>query len=243
VLDSGTPTVVVVISGRPYALGSAPDRAAAIVQAFLPGQEGAGAISAVLTGAAEPEGRLPAGVPARPDSPPATYLAPELARRSSVSSVDPTAQYVFGHGLSYTQFEWDAATLLSGPEVGPDGTVELSVRVRNTGARHGTEVVQLYLHDPVASAVRPVQRLVGFARLDLAPGETREARFAMPVDLAAFVGVDGSWVVEAGALELRLARSAADTVAALNVEVTGTRRLEPGTRALATQVTSATVVG
>jgi beta-xylosidase len=88
-----------------------------------------------------------------------------------------------------------------------------------------------------------VQRLVGFARLDLAPGETREARFAMPVDLAAFVGVDGAWVVEAGALELRLARSAADTVASLNVQVTGTRRLEPGTRALATQVTSAVVVG
>ncbi|MDN3241369.1 beta-glucosidase family protein [Glycomyces tritici] len=243
VLDSGTPTVVVVISGRPYALGTAPDRAAAIVQAFLPGQEGAGAISAVLTGAAEPEGRLPAGVPARADSPPATYLAPELARRSSVSSVDPTARYVFGHGLSYTEFTWDEAALVSGAEVGPDEVVELAVRVRNTGERHGTEVVQLYLHDPVASAVRPVQRLVGFARLDLAPGEAGEARFAMPVELAAFVGADGGWVVEAGALELRLARSAADTVASLNVEVTGTRRLEPGTRALATQVTSASVVG
>ncbi|MDA1360322.1 glycoside hydrolase family 3 C-terminal domain-containing protein [Glycomyces luteolus] len=243
VLDSGTPTVLVVISGRPYALGTAPERAAAIVQAFLPGQEGAGAISAVLTGAAEPEGRLPAGVPARPDSPPATYLAPELARRSSVSSVDPTAQYVFGYGLSYTEFEWDAPELVSGAEVGPEGVVELAVRVRNTGARHGTEVVQLYLHDPVASAVRPVQRLVGFARLELAPGEAGEARFAMPVDLAAFVGVDGEWIVEAGALELRVARSAADTVASLDVEVTGSRRLEPGTRALATQVTVATVVG
>ena len=243
VLDSGTPTVVVVISGRPYALGSAPDRAAAIVQAFLPGQEGAGAVSAVLTGAAEPEGRLPVGVPARPDSPPATYLAPELARRSSVSSVDPTARYVFGHGLSYTEFTWDAPELLSGPEVGPEGTVEVAVRVRNTGDRPGAEVVQLYLHDPVATAVRPVQRLVGFARLALAPGEAREARFAMPVDLAAFVGVDGEWVVEAGTIELRLGRSAADTAAAVRVEVTGTRRLESGTRALATQVTAKTVVG
>lgn len=243
VLDSGTPTVVVVISGRPYALGTAPDRAAAIVQAFLPGQEGAGAISAVLTGAAEPEGRLPAGVPARPDSPPATYLGPELARRSSVSSVDPTARYVFGHGLSYTEFTWDAPELLSGPEVGPEGVVQVAVRVRNTGGRQGSEVVQLYLHDPVASVVRPVQRLVGFARLDLAPGEAGEARFAMPVDLAAFVGVDGEWVVEAGTLELRLGRSAADLAAPVRVEVTGTRRLEPGTRALATQATTETVVG
>ncbi|MCC3761554.1 glycoside hydrolase family 3 C-terminal domain-containing protein [Glycomyces sp. TRM65418] len=243
VLDSGTPTVVVVISGRPYALGTAPDRAAAIVQAFLPGQEGAGAISAVLTGAAEPAGRLPAGVPARPDSPPATYLGPELARRSSVSTVDPTPRYVFGHGLSYTEFAWDAPRLLSGPEVGPEGAVETAVRVRNAGDRHGSEVVQLYLHDPVASVVRPVQRLVGFARLDLGPGEAREVRFAMPVELAAFVGGDGGWVVEAGRLELRLARSAADVAGAVEVEVTGTRRLEPGTRALETQVTVESVLG
>jgi len=242
VLDSGTPTVVVVISGRPYALGSAPERAAAIVQAFLPGQEGAGAISAVLTGAAEPEGRLPASVPARPDSPPATYLAPGLARRSTVSTVDPTARYAFGHGLSYTEFTWGEPELVSGTETRPDGTVEVAVRVRNTGERPGTEVVQLYLHDPVATTVRPVQRLVGFARLGLAPGETGEARFAMPVELAAFVGVDGAWVVESGALELRLARSAADAAGTVGVEVIGTRRLEPGVRALATQVTVEAIV-
>jgi hypothetical protein len=157
--------------------------------------------------------------------------------------VDPTARYAFGHGLTYTEFTWDAPRLLAGPEVGPEGVVEVAVRVRNTGERHGSEVVQLYLHDPVASVVRPVQRLVGFARLALAPGETGEARFAMPVDLAAFVGNDGDWVVEAGALELRLARSAADTVGAVRVEVGGPRRIEPGTRALETQVTVETEIG
>ncbi|WP_158630249.1 beta-glucosidase family protein [Glycomyces terrestris] len=243
VLDSGTPTVVVVISGRPYALGTAPERAAAVLQAFLPGEEGAGAISAILTGAAAPEGRLPVGVPARRDSPPATYLGPQLARRSEVSSVDPTARYPFGHGLTYTEFTWGEPELLSGPEVGPEGTIELAVDVRNTGEREGTEVVQLYLHDPVASTVRPVQRLIGFARVPLAPGAAARARFAVPVDLAAFIGLDGQWTVEAGALELRLGRSAADTAAALAVEVTGERRIEPGTRALATQVTVKGVVG
>jgi beta-xylosidase len=156
--------------------------------------------------------------------------------------VDPTARYAFGHGLSYTEFTWEAPRLLSGPEVGPEGTVEVAVRVRNTGERHGSEVVQLYLHDPVAAVVRPVQRLVGFARLELAPGEAREARFAMPVHLAAFVGVDGDWMVEAGRLELRLSRSAAETVGAVGVDVTSTRRLEPGTRALETQVTVETVL-
>ncbi|WP_035749185.1 beta-glucosidase [Glycomyces sp. NRRL B-16210] len=236
VLDTGTPTVVVVISGRPYALGTAPERAAAVVQAFLPGEEGAAAISAILTGAAAPEGRLPLGVPARRDSPPATYLGPQLARRSEVSSVDPTALYAFGHGLTYTEFAWEEPELVSGPEVGPEGAVEVAVSVRNTGEREGTEVVQLYLHDPVASTVRPVQRLVGFARLPLAPGEARRVRFSVPVDLAALIGLDGQWTVEAGALEFRLARSAADTVAALAVEVTGTRVFEPGTRALTTRV-------
>ncbi|GAA2275306.1 glycoside hydrolase family 3 N-terminal domain-containing protein [Glycomyces scopariae] len=237
VLDSGTPTVVVVVSGRPYALGTAPERAAAIFQAFLPGEEGAAAVSAIITGAAAPEGRLPVGVPARRDSPPATYLAPQLARRSEVSSNDPTARYAFGHGLTYTEFAWDEAELVSGPETGPEGEIEVAVRVANTGAREGTEVVQLYLHDPVASTVRPVQRLVGFARLTLAPGESARARFAVPVDLAALIGLDGDWTVEAGALELRLGRSSADIEAVLGVQVTGARRLEPGTRALATQVT------
>ncbi|WP_051393235.1 beta-glucosidase family protein [Glycomyces arizonensis] len=237
VIATGTPTVVVVISGRPYALGDAAAGAAAIVQAFLPGEEGAVAISEVLTGAAEPEGRLPVGVPARADSPPATYLGPQLTRRSEVSTVDPTPLFHFGHGLSYTSFEWGEPQLRSGAEVAPDGVVKVAVRVRNTGSRAGVEVVQLYLHDPVASTVRPVQRLVGFAKLRLGAGETAEAHFAMPVDLAALIGVDGEWIVEAGALELRLARSADDIVGSLEVEVTEPRRIEFGTRRLETEAT------
>ncbi|GAB3654059.1 beta-glucosidase family protein [Glycomyces tarimensis] len=237
VIATGTPTVVVVISGRPYALGAAAEGAAAIVQAFLPGENGAVAISEVLTGATDPEGRLPVGIPARPDSPSATYLTPKLARRSEVSSVDPTPLFQFGHGLSYTEFTWGEPRLLSEPEVGPDGVVEVAVEVSNSGDRSGVEVVQLYLHDPVASTVRPVQRLVGFTKLRLAPGEAREVRFAMPVDLAALIGVDEQWIVEAGTLELRLARSAADIAGTVSVEVTEARRLEPGTRRLETEAT------
>jgi beta-xylosidase len=174
------------------------------------------------------------GVPARADSPPATYLGPQLSRRSEVSSVDPTPLFHFGHGLSYTRFEWDEPELRSNAELAPDGTVEVAVRVRNTGPRSGVEVVQLYLHDPVASTVRPVQRLVGFAKLRLGAGESAEARFRMPLDLAAIIGVDGEWIVEAGTLELRLARSAGDTVGTVEVRVTESRRLEPGTRRLET---------
>ncbi|GAB4005132.1 hypothetical protein GCM10029992_52070 [Glycomyces albus] len=234
VLATGTPTVVLVISGRPYALGAFADRAAAVVQAFLPGQLGAVAISEVLVGARDPEGRLPVGVPARPDSPPATYLAPQLARRSEVSSVDPTPLFHFGHGLSYTEFTWGEPSLLSSAEASPDDVVEIAVEVRNTGDRAGSEVVQVYLHDPVASTVRPVQRLVGFAKLRLEAGQAGEARFAVPLDLAALVGPDGRWTIESGALELRVGRSAADIAGTVTVEVTESRVLEPGTRRLET---------
>ncbi|WP_199035813.1 beta-glucosidase family protein [Glycomyces salinus] len=234
VLATGTPTVVLVISGRPYALGAFADRAAAVVQAFLPGQLGAVAISEVLTGSRDPEGRLPVGVPARPDSPPATYLSPQLARRSEVSSVDPTPLFHFGHGLSYTEFSWGEPTLLSSAEISPDDVVEVAVEVRNTGDRAGAEVVQVYLHDPVASTVRPVQRLVGFAKLRLEAGQSAEARFAVPLDLAALVGPDGRWTIESGALELRVGRSAADIAGTVSVEVTEPRVLEPGTRRLET---------
>jgi hypothetical protein len=163
----------------------------------------------------------------------------QLARHSEVSSVDPTPRFSFGHGLAYTTFEWSEPELRSSADVGPDGVVEAAVTVRNTGERSGAEVVQLYLHDPVASTVRPVQRLVGFVKLRLAPGEAAEARFAVPMDLAALVGIDGEWIVEAGDLELRLGRSAENVIGTLQVAVTESGRIEVGTRRLETQVTVA----
>ncbi len=92
------------VEGRPYALGTAPERAAAIVASFFPGEEGAGAIAGVLSGRVEPSGRLPVSVPATPDGQPATYLGAPLAQQSGTSNLDPTARYPFGHGLSYTTF-------------------------------------------------------------------------------------------------------------------------------------------
>ena len=160
VLASGTPTIVVLLTGRPYALGRATTDAAAIVQAFFPGEEGARAIAGVVSGRVNPSGRLPVSVPATPGSQPTTYLAPPLGRATDVSNVDPTAAFPFGHGLGYAAFEWEA---FDGDESEIDtaGEATVRVRVRNAGGRTGAEVVQLYLHDPVASVVRPVQRLVG----------------------------------------------------------------------------------
>jgi beta-xylosidase len=220
VLDAGVPTVVTMLAGRPYALGSAVERAAAIVQTFFPGEEGTVAIASVLSGKVNPGGRLPVSIPASPGVHPSTYLAAPLARRSGVSNLDPTAAFPFGSGIGYTAFEWSDASAQA-TEVATDGTVELSITVRNAGDRAGSDVVQLYLHDPVASVVRPVQRLIGFRKVRLDAGAEVRLTVAVPADLASFTGRDGRRIVEPGELVLSFARSSAELVAEQPVVLTG----------------------
>ncbi|MEV8087575.1 beta-glucosidase family protein [Streptomyces nigra] len=228
-LDSGTPVVTVLLAGRPYALGRAVDESAAIVQSFFPGEEGTRAIAGVLSGRTNPSGRLPVSVPRGAGSQPSTYLGARLAQVSEVSNIDPTPAFGFGHGLSYTTFAWSDLTV--GTEQAPtDGEFELSLTVRNTGDRAGTEVVQLYLHDPVASVVQPVQRLVGYTRVPLEPGEARRVRVTVPADVASFTGRDGHRVVEPGELELRLAASSTDARLTATVTLTGPVRRVDHTR-------------
>jgi len=215
VLATGTPVVLVLLTGRPYALGPYVARCAAIVQAFFPGEEGGPAVAGVLTGRVCPSGRLPVSVPADPYATPTTYLAPPLGHRSDTSSVDPTPVFPFGHGLSYTTFEWTDATV--------DG-MTVAVTVGNTGECAGAEVVQLYLHDPIAQVTRPVQRLVGYAKLALAPGERRRVEFAVPPEASAFTGRSGRRIVEPGELELRLAASSADVRVVFAVRIDGPER-------------------
>ncbi|SDQ35549.1 beta-glucosidase [Thermostaphylospora chromogena] len=235
VLATGTPVVLVLLAGRPYALGEEVDAAAAIVYAFFPGQLGGQALAEVLTGAVNPSGRLPVSVPREIGGQPATYLAPRLAHRSSVSSTDPTPAFPFGHGMSYTTFEWSDASVLGpdgrprGDQAGPaewavDGEATVAVTVRNTGSRAGAEVVQLYLHDPVAQTTRPVVRLIGYQRVPLEPGEAARVTFTVPADVTSFTGVHGRRIVEPGDVELRFARSSADTAATLSLRLVGTER-------------------
>ncbi|MET4157203.1 glycoside hydrolase family 3 N-terminal domain-containing protein [Agromyces sp. PvR057] len=231
VLDAGTPTVLTLLAGRPYVLGTAPERAAGIVQAFFPGEEGTRAVAGILAGRVNPSGRLPVSVPATPGAQPSTYLASTLARRNEVSNIDPTARYPFGHGLGYASFAWSDLLVESG-EASTDGAVRMSLTVTNTGDRAGAEIVQLYLHDPVASVVRPVQRLVGFRRVVLEPGASVGLRVEVPADLAAFTGRDGLRVVEPGTLVLGFGRSSADLPLQATVELTGPVRVVDHTRAL-----------
>ncbi|WP_446040174.1 beta-xylosidase/alpha-l-arabinosidase [Streptomyces sp. SID1121] len=235
-LDTGTPVVLTLLAGRPYALGRAAREAAAVVQAFFPGQEGTGAVAGVLSGRINPSGRLPVSVPRLAGAQPSTYLAAPLAMASEVSSIDPTPAFGFGHGLTYTTFAWsDLDTGGDGdrtPAVPTDGAVTLAFTVRNTGERAGDEVVQLYLRDPVASVVQPVQRLIGYVRVALDPGESARIGVTVPADLASFTGRDGRRVVEPGRLELRLAASSTDVRFTAVVTLTGGPRHVDHTREL-----------
>ncbi|MBB5868267.1 beta-xylosidase [Allocatelliglobosispora scoriae] len=234
-LADGTPTVLVLLSGRPYALGAYADRLAAIVQAYFPGEEGGPAVAGVLSGRVNPSGRSPVSVPRTPGGQPYTYLAPALAHASPVSTVDPTPLFPFGHGLSYTSFAWDDVEL-SSPTCPTDGEVTLSVRVRNTGARAGSEVVQLYLHDPVAQVTRPVTRLIGYAKVALAPQEAVTVAFTVHADLSSFTGLAGHRVVEPGELELRLCASSSEVRHTVRLDLTGEERTVDHTRRMTTPV-------
>jgi beta-xylosidase len=211
---TGKPVVLVLVTGRPYAIGPLAGQLAAAVQAFFPGEEGGGAIAGVLSGRVVPSGRLPVELPRLPGGQPSSYLRPRLAGRHPGSSVDPVPLFAFGHGLSYTTFEYadlvirsaEALADVGDPDqvlVGTDGTAEITCTVRNTGTRAGTEVVQLYLGDPVAQVVRPVRWLAGFARVPLEPGQARRVTFRLHADRTGFCGRDGARVVEPG--EIRVA--------------------------------------
>jgi hypothetical protein len=233
-LEVGVPVVVVVVSGRPYALGDVAPRAAGLVQAFFPGAEGGGAIAGVLSGRIQPGGRLPVQIPRRPGGQPGTYLQPPLGADSAgISTVDVTPLFPFGFGASYTSFEVDDLRL-DAAEIPTDGEVGVSVRVRNTGPRAGSEVVQLYLGDPVAEVVRPVRRLAGFARAELAPGESARVEFRVHADRTAFAGRDLDRVVEPGDVEVWVGTSSADLPCRGTVRLTGDRRVVGSDRRLDT---------
>lgn len=226
VLNTGTPTVVALLSGRPYWLGSAPDRASAIVSAFFAGEEGTTALAGLLSGRINPSGRLPVSIPGSPGVHPSTYLAAPLAEQSGVSNLDPTPRFWFGHGLSYTTFEWTNAAV-SPENVATNGSVSAAITVTNTGDRPGAEVVQLYLRDPVSSVVLPTRRLIGFARVELQAGEQARVTFEVPSDLMSFTGRDYTRIVEPGEMSLCFGEDANTFVAECEFTLTGpTRRVD-----------------
>lgn len=217
VLETGAPVVLVLLTGRPYAIDWALESCAAVVQAFFPGEEGASAISGVLSGRVNPSGRLPVSLPRSAGSQPYSYLHPRLGGDSDVTNLSSTPARPFGFGLSYGSVE----TALTVTAASTSEPVHAEVLVTNTGERDTTEVVQLYVHDVVGSVSRPVAQLVGFARVEVPVGESRTVRFDVPPRRLAFTGRDGVRAVEPGEFEFWVGDSA--TGERVSVELSGER--------------------
>jgi len=223
---TGKPVVVVMTGGRPYNLQGLEDRVAALMMAWAPGQEGGWAIADVLTGRAEPQGRLVVSVPKSAGAMP-FYYNHKLKSGGTPFAFHFGARYPFGFGLGWTTFSWGSARVAHS-KVPVDGEVTLSIEVTNSGERSGSEVVQVYVRDKVASQVRPLQELKAFQRVTLSPGASATLTFTLPVDLFNFTRRDGKRVVEPGEFELQIGASSADIREVVTVEATGETRILPG---------------
>jgi len=206
VVATGTPVVLVLMTGRPYAVGWAVESCAAVIQTFFPGEEGGAAVAGVLTGRVNPSGRLPITMPRSTGTQPYTYLHTALGGDSDVTSVDTEPVRHFGFGLSYTEFEHGPLTVSN--EVAADGVLTASVTVTNVGGRAGDDVVQLYVRDVLGSVSRPVAQLVGFKRVALAAGESATVSFVVPTTRLAFSDRSLTRIVEPGDFEAWIGDSA-----------------------------------
>jgi beta-glucosidase len=213
VVATGTPTVLLVMNGRPLDLRWAAEHVPAILDVWYPGSQGGAAVADLLVGDAVPGGKLPFTWPRTVGQVPMVYShltshEPENQGRRYWDEAS-TPLFPFGHGLSYGRFSYDGLTV-EPAEVPVDGTVTVTVEVTNTGAREAAEVVQLYLHQRYGSASRPVRELKGFQRVSLAPGAEREVRFELKRENLMFVGDNDYWIAEPGMFDVWLANSSVD---------------------------------
>ena len=222
---TGKPVIVVMTGGRPYNLQGLEDSIAGLLMAWAPGQEGGWAIADVLTGRAEPQGRLVVSVPKSAGAMP-YYYNHKLKSGGTPFAFHFGSRYPFGYGQSWTTFDYAEPHLLA-QEVNVEGEIAVQIAVRNSGERRGSEVVQLYVRDKVASMVRPLQELKAFQRVTLDPGETATLSFYLPVDMLNFTRRDGQRIVEPGEFELQIGASSADIRGTATVTVNGEVRELP----------------
>jgi len=228
VVATGTPTVVVLVGGRAFALPWIADHVPAIVQAWLPGEEGGAAVADVLFGRMNPAGRLPITLPRSVGQVPVYYGHKSGGGKSQMygdySDLPSRPLWAFGHGRSYTSFEY--ANLEISPEApAPDASVSIAVDVANAGDRAGDEVVQLYLNDVCASVTRPAMQLAGFVRIPLDAGETRRIRFRLDLGQLAFYDASMEFAIEPGEVAVMVGAASDDIRQSGSFEITGGRRV------------------
>ena len=219
VCATGKPVVLVMVHGRPWSIGWEKDHVPAILEAWYPGEQGGNAIAGILLGDVNPSGRLNCSVPRSVGHLPVTYDykpsarginrepgTPEKPGRDYVFS-SPAPLFAFGHGLSYTTFEYSDLKIDNNASA---KTVRVSVNVRNTGRRDGKEVVQLYVNDRVSSVTTPQKMLKGFDKIELKTGEQKTVTFDLPYDELALWNASMQRVVEPGEFAVMIGRSAED---------------------------------
>jgi beta-xylosidase len=224
VIASGTPTIIVMTSGRPYSLGGLEDSAAAVLMAFQPGQEGGEAIVDLLTGKANPSGRLVVSIPKNVGAMP-YYYNHKLKSGGTPIAYHFGSKYPFGFGLSYTQFEYSGLTFEQNQVDVEDGTIMFSLNLENSGQREGCEVVQVYVRDVYASLVRPVKELKAFKRVSLQPKQRALISFAIPVDMLNFTNIENQRMVEPGEFEILIGASSSDIKLKGRIVVSGKNRV------------------
>jgi len=215
VYETGTPTVVVLVNGRPLSTRWTAEHVPAIIEAWRPGERGGEAVADVLFGDYNPSGRLAITIPRHVGQLPAYYnYKPAKAywmhdlKRGYVD-MPATPLYPFGYGLSYTQYEYRNLRI-DPPLIHPEGTARVNVEVRNTGDRPGTETVQLYIHATEGPVAIAVKQLRGFARVDLKPGETKNVTLPLTPEDLQLLDRDMHWRVLPGDLEIMVGKSSED---------------------------------
>jgi beta-glucosidase len=223
VAATGKPVVVLLSTGRALALHGAVRKADAILVNWFLGSEAGNALADVLFGNYSPSGRLPVSFPYESGQEPYFYnhrntgrpLMPDdsPAFKANYREAPNEALYAFGHGLGYSKFEY-TDTAVSAATLPWNGSVTVSARITNAGRRAAEEVVQLYVHDRIASITRPVRELKGFRKIQLAPGANAEVSFQLTRGDLEFVGPENTWTAEAGEFDVWIAPSSASGTAA-----------------------------
>jgi beta-glucosidase len=213
IYETGTPMILVIVDGRPLALDWMADKIPAILEAWLPGEEGGNAVADVLFGDYNPGGKLPISFPRKVGQIPVYYAHKPSGARSQLwgdyvdSSTSPA--FEFGHGLSYTTFKLSNLKIQP-KQVKRTGKISVKVDIQNTGKRSGEEVVQLYINDVVASITRPIKELKGFKRIMVEPGQTKTVEFKLLAETLGFHDKNMKLTVEPGMFKIMVGQSSKD---------------------------------
>ena len=209
VAATGKPVVVVLVGGSAITMSRWLDRVDGVIDAWYPGEEGGHAVADVLFGDANPAGRLPITFPMSEGQLPLVYNHKPTGRGDDYLDLTGYPLFPFGYGLSYTTFEYSNLDI-SPAEIAASGSARVRCKVKNTGAIAGDEVVQLYIHDVLATVARPIMMLEGFLRVHLAPGEEREVSFTLSTSELQMLDADMHWVVEPGVFRVLVGSSSRD---------------------------------